>query len=344
MKKIVSLFVKYPFYGKMVILVLLLLGGISLMNMRKATFPLVESKVITVSVMYPGATPKEMDEGITALVENNIRGISGIKEFTSQSREGMASITVTAISGYDMDELLSDVKNAVDGISNFPSAAEKPIVSKNRSKDMAMFFSLVAESNDVLDLNNMANRIEDDLLATGKISQISISGLPTNLELAVELDETQMRRYNLTFSEIQYAISANNIDLSGGTIRNPREQMKIISRQRTIEPEEVEQIVLKANTNGQIITIGDVASVTLQVPEDPSNGYIDKKPAVTFMVQKLMTEDLQAISDELADIQIYVLRLADKLGIDIEQAVDSKMQKNAERYTVEKSKSNAIKR
>lgn len=297
MKKTVSLFVKYPFYGKMVILILLLLGGISLMNMRKATFPLVESKVITVSVMYPGATPKEMDEGITALVENSIRGISGIKEFTSQSREGSASITVTALNGYDMDELLSDVKNAVDGISNFPAAAERPIVSKQRAKDMAVFISLVSESDDILELNSMANRIEDDFLATGKISQISIMGLPSNLELAIELDETQMRRYNLTFSDIQNAISANNIDVSGGTIRNPREQIKVISRQRSIDPEDVKQIVLRASTDGQVITIGDVGTVTMQVPEDPSNGYIDKKPAVTFMIQKLMSEDLQAISE-----------------------------------------------
>lgn len=299
MKKIVSLFVKYPFYGKMVILVLLLLGGISLMNMRKATFPLVESKVITVSVMYPGATPKEMDEGITSLVENSIRGISGIKEFTSQSREGSAMVSITAISNYDMDELLSDVKNAVDGISNFPAAAERPIVSKNRAKDMAMFMSLISESNDLLDLNSMANRIEDDLLATGKISQVTIIGLPSNLELAVELDETQLRRYSLSFNEIQAAISANNIDVSGGTIRNPREQIKVISRQRSVDPEDVENIVLKANTDGQVITIGDVATVRLQVPEDPKNGYIDKNPAVTFMIQKLMSEDLEAISDEI---------------------------------------------
>ncbi len=297
MKKIVSLFVKFPFYGKMVILILILLGGISLLSMRKATFPLVESKIITVSVSYPGATPKEMDEGITSLVENSIRGISGIKEFTSQSREGSAMITITALNGYDMDELLSDVKNAVDGISNFPASAERPIVSKNRAKDMAVFMSLVSESDDILVLNNMANRIEDDLLATGKISQITIFGTPKNLELAIELNESQMRRYNLTFTVIQNAISANNIDISGGTIRNPREQIKVISRQRSVDPADVEQIVLIANTNGQVVNIGDVATVTIQVPEDPTNGYIDKKPAVTFMIQKLMSEDLEAISD-----------------------------------------------
>lgn len=299
MKNIITQFVKYPFYGKMVILVFLLLGGISLMNMRKATFPLVESKIITVSVMYPGATPKEMDEGITALVENNIRGISGIKEFTSSSREGYATITVNALNGYDMDELLSDVKNAVDGISNFPAAAEKPIVSKSRAKDMAMFFALSSKSDNIIDLNSMANRIEDDLLSTGKISQISIFGVPSNLELAIELDETQMRRYNLTFNDIQNAISLNNIDVSGGTIRSPREQIKILSRQRSVDPEKVKEIVLIANTNGQIVKIGDVATVNLQVPEDPTNGYADKNPSVTFMIQKLMSEDLEAISDEI---------------------------------------------
>ncbi len=299
MKKIITLFVKYPFYGKMVILTLLLIGGISLLNMRKATFPLVESKVITVSVSYPGATPKEMDEGITALVENSIRGISGIKEFSSKSRESSATITITAIAGYDMDELLSDVKNVVDGISNFPANAERPIVSKSRSKDIAMFFSLTSESDDLLKLNSMANRIEDDLLATGKISQISIFGLPSRLEMAIELNETQLRRYNLTLSDVQNAISNNNLDISGGTIRNPREQIKVITRQRSIDAEKIKQIVLTANTDGQIVRIGDVATVTLQTPEDPSNGYIKKRPNVTFMVQKLMSEDLEAISDEL---------------------------------------------
>lgn len=297
MKNILSQFVKFPFYGKMVIVVMLLLGGISLMNMRKATFPLMESKNISVSVMYPGATPKEMDEGVTALVENSIRGISGIKEFSSQSREGYAAITITALTGYDMDELLSDVKNAVDGISNFPANAERPIVAKQRAMDMAMFMSLSTEDDDLLKLNAMANLIEDDFLGTGFISQVTIMGVPSNLELVVEIEETQMRRYDLTFSEVQNAISSNNLDLAGGTVRNPREQIKILSRQRSVDPEDIKNIVVKSNANGQLVRVGDLAEVRMQVPEDPTNGYIKGRPSVTFMIQKLMTEDLEEISN-----------------------------------------------
>ncbi|MCK4746879.1 MAG: efflux RND transporter permease subunit, partial [Bacteroidales bacterium] len=106
MKKILSVFVMYPFYGKIVIVIMFLVGGISLLNMRKATFPLVESRVINISVAYPGASPQQMEEGVTSLIEEGIRGIPGIKEFSSESRENMATVTITGRNGYDVDELL----------------------------------------------------------------------------------------------------------------------------------------------------------------------------------------------------------------------------------------------
>ena len=296
MKKILSAFVKYPFYGKIVIVILLLIGSISLISMRKATFPLVESKIITVSVSYQGATPKEMEEGVTTLIENGIRGIPGIKEFSSISSENFAQVTIIGLSNYDMDELLSDVKNAVDGVSNFPANAEKPIVSKNRAKDMAIFITLSSDDDDLLKLNEAANRVEDDFLASGVISQITIMGLPRHLELAVEIDETQLRRYKLTFDDIRNAIAGNNLDMHGGTIKNPREEIKVISRQRSVEPDDIKQIVVKTNQDGRTLRIGDIADVTLKFEETPNGSYVKGKPSVTFMIQKLMTEDLEEIS------------------------------------------------
>lgn len=301
MKKILSAFVKYPFYGKIVIVILLLIGSISLISMRKATFPLVESKIITASVSYQGATPKEMEDGVTTLIENGIRGIPGIKEFSSISSENFAQVTIIGLNNYDMDELLSDVKNAVDGISNFPANAEKPIVSKNRAKDMAMFITLSSDNDDLLKLNKAANRVEDDFLASGKISQVTIYGLPSRLELAVEINETQLRRYNITFDDIKNAIAANNLDIHGGTIKNPREEIKVISRQRTVNPDELKEIIVKTNSDGRTVKVGDIATVKLQFEETPNGSYVKGKPSVTFMIQKLMTEDLEEISDFVTD-------------------------------------------
>lgn len=305
MKKILTQFVKYPFYGKIFIVVLLLIGGFSMTTMKKAMFPMVESTTLTVSVMYPGATPKEMEEGVTTLVENAIRGIPGIKEFSSKSMENMAIITITALSNYDMDELLSDVKNSVDGVSNFPAAAERPIVSKDRRKDMAMFLTLTSAKNDLHELNSEANRIEDDFLATGFMSQISISGIPSKLELLVEVDEIQLRRYSLDVNTIKNAISANNIDIHGGTIKNAREEFKIVSRQRSIDPEAIKKIVIRTNDAGGLITIGDVANVEFTFEETPNRNFVNKNMSASILIQKLMNEDLEEISDYVND---YIIK------------------------------------
>jgi len=296
MRKILSIFVKYPFYGKIFIVVLLLLGGISLMNMRKSSFPIVESSNINISVSYPGATPKEMEEGVTTLIENAIRGIPGIKEFSSKSVESMATVTITAYGSYDMDELLSDVKNSVDGISNFPADAQKPIVKKGRTMNMAMFIVLKSSNNDLMVLNEEANRIEDDFLSGGEISQVTIMGIPSHMELVVEIKEDQLRRYNLEMSTIKSAISANNLDIHGGTIKNGREEIKVVSRQRTVDPDELKKIVIRTNADGKVLTIGDVANVKLDFAETPNSSYIDGEQAVTILINKLETEDLQEIS------------------------------------------------
>ncbi len=301
MKNILATFVKYPFYAKVVILFLLLIGGISMVSLKKATFPIVETRTITISVSYPGASPEQMEEGVTSLIEQAIRGIPGIKEFESQSRENFSSITVTSLASYDVDELLTDIKNSVDGISNFPASAEKPVVSKRRSRDMAIFLSLKSKSSDIMALQKEANRIEDDFLATGFISQISIIGLPNKLEISVEADETQLKRYGLTFSDIQNAISANNRDIRGGLIRNPKEQMIVLSRNRSTDPEEIEQIVLRTTPEGRVIRIGDVASVALQFEETPNESYVEGDRNVMLFIQKLRNEDLEQISDFVND-------------------------------------------
>ncbi len=297
MRKILSTFVKYPFYGKVVIAILLLIGGYSLLTMKKSSFPITESHTITISVTYQGATPKEMEEGVTTLIENAIRGTVGIKEFTSISRENSAVVTITTLSEYDVDEVMTEVKNVVDGISNFPVNAERPVVSKRRTTTIAMFLGLSSESDDLIELKTEAQRIEDDFLASGIISQITIMGYPSKMEMAVEIDEAMLQRYGLSINDIQNAISANNNDVMGGTVKGSREEILIVSRQRSIDPDDIENIVVKATPDGANIRVKDVASVALQFEEVQRGNYINQDRNVVIMIDKLASEDLEAISD-----------------------------------------------
>lgn len=301
MKSILSLFVKYPFYGKVIIAMFLLVGGVSIYSIKKSSLPIVESKKISISVSYQGATPKEMDEGVTSLIEEAIRGTVGIKEFTSSSAENSASVTVTVLNDYDVDEVLADVKNVVDGISNFPSAAEKPVVSKSRTVTIAMFLEVLSKNGDLYRLKNEAQKIEDDFLASGKISQITIYGYPSRMEMSIEVKEDMLRRYSITFDEIQSAVSQNNLDIYGGEIKNVRERIKINSRYRSTEVHDIEDIVVRANSNGTTVKVKDVARVVYQFEDTPSSSYTDGAVNVVFRIDKLASEDLEELSGFVND-------------------------------------------
>ena len=294
MRKLVSIFVKYPFYANVIIFIILIAGIMSFTSLKKSFFPEIKEKDIFVTVYYPGASPKEMEEGITIRVEESIRGIVGIKEVNSTSSENVSSVQITTTGEYDIDETLMEVKNAVDGITSFPVDAEKPIVFKQRQATFAFFLGLSGDI-DKVKLKQYADEIEYKLYNSGIMSQITIGGYP-NLELSVEIPEETLLRYNLTFNEVIRAISQNNLDISGGQIRSDDEEIMIRSRYRTVEPEEIEKIIIRANPDGTFLRISDVGEVKLQFADVASASLMNGKPVISFNINKLPSEDLAEIS------------------------------------------------
>ncbi|MCK5766633.1 MAG: efflux RND transporter permease subunit [Bacteroidales bacterium] len=293
-KKLVTTFVKYPFYANLIIAILIMAGGFGLMNMKKSFFPDRSTTDIVVSVVYPGASPKEMEEGVTMRVEEATRGIVGIKWINSTSSENFANVRITTTGDYDIDETLMEVKNAVDGITSFPVDAEKPVVYKVRSRSNALFMSLVGDV-DLLTLKKYADNIEIDLYNSGVMSQIQVSGYPA-LEISVEASEEDLLRHNLTFSEISLAIAMNNRDISAGTIRSDEEEILIRSRAKTCDPDMIGEIILRADSDGRYLRIRDVAQVKMKFADVPSGAFMNGKQSISFQVFKLNEEDLSEIS------------------------------------------------
>ena len=191
MRKIIERFVEYPVYANLIIAMVILAGGVSMLSLKKSFFPETESRLLSVSVYYPGASPVEMEEGVTTRIEEAVRGLIGIKEITSTSLENSCLVSIETTGEYPINEVLQEVKNAVDGISSLPSAAERPIVSKNRSRAGALRLELVPVDEhevDLMTLKEYAQRIEEDFLNSGVMSQISISGYPQP-EISVEIKE-----------------------------------------------------------------------------------------------------------------------------------------------------------
>lgn len=292
MKKILSLFVKYPFYAKAFIIVFSLFGIFAMATMNKASLPVVESKTISVSVTYQGATPKEMEEGVVTLIENSLRGIPGIKEHSSISRENYASVTIIVKNSYDVDKVLYDIKNGVDAISNFPVGAERPVVSKGRTTTPAAFLTLRAKYTDQLKLNDEAIRVEDELRMSPDISNISVFGLPTRVEMSVEIKESQLEKYGITLDQVRSVIANNNLDIYGGIIRNPNEQIQINLRNRSLNPVDIENLVVIASNDGSFVRIKDIAVVEKKFEDVAASSSIEGDQNVMMMISNLKEENL----------------------------------------------------
>lgn len=317
MRKLIETFVRYPFYANIIIAIVIVGGLMSLSNMKLSFFPETTSRIIRVQVYYPGASPIEMEEGVTSLIEEAVRGVVGIKEITSESSENSSRVSIEILGNADIDDVLMEVKNAVDAIPSFPSAAERPSVYKTRNSTHALRIAVHGQV-DLETLKHYAERIEDDLLNTGRISQISIQNNP-RIEIAIEIREDELLRYNLTFDEVARAISLNNRDVSGGEIRNEQEELLIRLRSRSAEPEKIENIVVRGATQGALVRVKDVARVSKTIQENYYPTLINGQQALNIIIRKLNDEDLKEITQvaeeyiatfnaENSDVQISVRR------------------------------------
>lgn len=309
MKKLIAYFIKYPIYANAIIIITAIAGILSLFMMPKSFFPELPPNELYVNVSYPGASPEEIEEGITTRIEESLNGIKGIEEITSISAENFSKITIEVYEGYDIDEVLTEVKNAVDAIYSFPEGAEKPTIYKQKSRgmggmgNMVGFYALTGP-NDLNLLKEKSDKIEQDLLNDDEISQIQVIGYAPII-IAIEVDEQQLLRYNLNFDGIANAIKRSNIDISGGSIKTNQDEIIIRSNNRQTTVELIQEIVVISDRNGEIIRLKDIANVQHQFSDIPMYAYVNGKRAINFIIEKTPEEDIKDIANSVEE---YITR------------------------------------
>lgn len=293
-KNLVEYFVKFPILANILIALTLIGGVVAMVNTKKSFFPTREDRNIVISVTYPGASPEEMEEGVTLKIEEAVNPIAGIDELLSTSSENSANITITTLDNYDIDDIYTEVKNAVDGINSFPASAEKPIVFKRKQQSTAQWLGLTGDV-DLKTLKKFAEDIEDELLADPNISQVNVSGFPA-LEISIEVTEQDLLRYNITFDQVATAVRLNNRDISAGSVKSSNEEILIRSRAKETDAAKIAEIVVRSNPDGSEILLKDIAVIKEQFADVPSKAYLRGEEAVFIEVRKLETEDLEQIS------------------------------------------------
>lgn len=320
MRSIISYFIKYQVAVNVVILAFLVFGVIGMLQLKSSFFPLQDPEIITINIAYPGAAPQEIEEGIVLKIEDNLKGLIGVDRVTSVSRENGGSITVEIETGRDIDVLLSEVKNAVDRVSNFPTGMEPLVVAKQENVRQTLDFSISGENIDLVTLKQIGRQIENDIRRMDGVSQITITGYPEE-EIEIAVRENDLLAYNLTFSEVANAVSQANILSSGGNIKTEAEDYLIRANNRSYYGDELNNLVVRAQENGTIVRLQDVADIKDRFSETPNASYFNGNISVNIAITNTNNEDLLSTAEK---VKAYIEEFNQKYtGVHLDVVSDS---------------------
>jgi len=204
MRKSVAWMANNHVAANLLMIFVLLSGFIAMMGLKRETFPEFSLDQVQVQVPYLGASPEEVEEGVTRRIEERLSGLEGVRRIRSTSAEGMAVVTVEVELGADLGKVQDDVKNEIDRIDTFPAETEKPVIKemvrRNRVIDVVVYGEVSEKA-----LKVAAERVRDDLRAQTLISQVEISGVRAD-EIAIEVSEYVLRRHGLTLEQVRQAV------------------------------------------------------------------------------------------------------------------------------------------
>ncbi|MFC3031910.1 efflux RND transporter permease subunit [Pseudoalteromonas fenneropenaei] len=282
--------------ANLLMLSLLFVGLMSLVrDIPLEVFPDTASDRISVAVSLRGATPEDVERGVTIRIEEAVADLEGIERITSRSTEGSANITIETQSGYDPRELLADVKSRVDAISTLPIDAERPRIALAQRNREVINLALSGPLQE-RELRTLAEQLRDDLLREGGITQVSLEGV-RNYEIAINVSQDALRQYNLTLGQISSLISNSSQDISAGNVKTEGGEILLRSKGQAYQKQDFAKIIIKTAADGSLIRLGDIAQIADNFEETPLLTRFNGEPAALIQVYRVGAQSAITVAD-----------------------------------------------
>lgn len=258
-------------------------------------FPSFEVDVVSVRVTLNGATPEDIEQGITIRIEEAVQDLEGIEKIISQSSEGSGSVTFELDSDYDRRDLLADIKSRVDAINTFPADAENPVVSLADRKRDVITVAVTAPYGEK-EVREYAENIRDRLLTLNGVTQVELDGI-RDYEIAIELSLDRMRELNLSISEVSNIIDNSSVDVSAGNLKTDSGDVLIRSKGQAYRKDEFANIPIKTNADGSIITLSDIADIQDGFEETPVRTRFNGQQGAFIEVYRIGQQSAIEVAD-----------------------------------------------
>ena len=274
-------------------------GLMSAASIKQEVFPEVTMDMVTVSMVYLGATPAEVEEAVCVRIEEAVQGIDGIKQITSTSGEGVGVVTIELQRGADKQKALDDVKSEVDRIITFPAETEKPIITLVEPRQQVID---VVISGDIAErtLKQLADKVRDDLLATPDITYVSISGTRP-YEISIEVGERALQAHGLTLDQVLRAVQANSLDLPGGSVKTEGGEILVRTKGQRYTGDEFGRIVVMTAPDGTTVTLDQVATVHDGFEDVDTASFLDGSRSAIIQVYRTGEQGVLRVTDAAKD-------------------------------------------
>ena len=286
------------------LLMLLLLGGglFAASNLEIEDYPDLESRQISITVPFPGSSPAEVEESVNRRLEENLIAVEGVYRVTSTATEGLATVTINLEPFADPVTVLDDVTSAVDRIEGFPPLnAEQPEIVLSKAHRIIMTVAVTSTALTRTELRAAAEQVQEDLLALPSLSMVSLFGA-ADREISIVVGEEQLRRNNLTISELARAIRESSLNVSSGELRTDAGGLILRTDQKRMVGEDFLDVVLIANIDGTIVRLRDVATVIDGFADVDVDGEVDGVPAMFLNIRAADIHDMTQLASDARNL------------------------------------------
>ena len=261
MNGIVKWWASNPVAANLLMIAILIGGAVAYFTMDREIDPYVEVPGAQISVVWLGASPKDIEEQIVTRLEEAVSRVKGVDELQAVADEGIAIVFVQGDLNLDKDDFLQDIKREIDAISTLPSAAEPPQIRLFNSQQEIMRIAVLGdETVTEKELKRFAEQTRREVSMLPEVPEVELFGTRGD-EVWIEVPEEKLRRYGLTLGEVANAVRATSINSSAGVVRTDGGTIQLGTRAQADAQEDFENIVVKQLPNGAVVRVKDVAEV-----------------------------------------------------------------------------------
>jgi len=300
--------IQKPVTTALIFVAVIVIGIYSFMKLPVDMFPEMDPPYITVMTTYPGASASEMETNVTKIMENALTSVDHLKHITSQSKDNMSMVVLELEWGANMDEAVNDVRSYVDMTkSNLPDNCGTPMIFKLSTSAMPVAQYSITADETYAGLDKIMNdEVIPQLNQIDGIGNISLSGAPDRY-VYVDIDQQKLDAYGLTIEQVGQVVQANNLNLSSGTVKMPKEQYQMQVRSEYIESSEIADLMVSMTAQGQQIFVRDIATVRDTIKDLALDEKTNGREAVRLIIAKQTGANTvkicKDVREELARIQ-----------------------------------------